>query len=67
MTDSHVAANMQDAQRAIQELSTRVAGIRQKALESDVMVEEICRGIRRLDGAKEHLTVTCSTLEKLKS
>ena len=39
--------------------------IKRKANESEVMVEEICRDIRKLDYAKKHITTTITALNRL--
>lgn len=53
------------AKAAIEELFGKVAEIRRKAEASEVMVQEICRDIRKLDYAKKHLTHTITALRRL--
>jgi hypothetical protein len=53
------------AKSAIEELFTKISDIRRKAEASEVMVQEICRDIRKLDFAKTHLTHTITALRRL--
>lgn len=57
--------DVQEAQRVIQELFHQVLEIRRKADQSESIVNEICRDIRKLDHAKQHLTHTISALSNL--
>lgn len=49
----------------IQELFAKINEIRHKAEQSEVMVQEICRDIKKLDYAKKHLTYTITALRRL--
>lgn len=53
------------ATQAIQELTHRIREIKGKAEQSEVMVEEICRDIKKLDFAKKHITTTITALHRL--
>ena len=53
------------AKTAIEELFGKIGEIRRKAEASEVMVQEICRDIRKLDYAKTHLTHTITALRRL--
>lgn len=53
------------AKAAIEELFGKIGEIRRKAEASEVMVQEICRDIRKLDFAKTHLTHTITALRRL--
>uniref|UniRef100_A0A6A7G204 Vacuolar protein sorting-associated protein 53 homolog n=1 Tax=Hirondellea gigas TaxID=1518452 RepID=A0A6A7G204_9CRUS len=54
-----------DAREAIQELFAKVKSIKEKANESEIMVKEICRDIKKLDYAKKNLTATITALKRL--
>ena len=63
-----VAAYRQDLDKSkmeIQELFGKINEIRRKAEQSEVMVQEICRDIKKLDYAKKHLTYTITALRRL--
>ena len=49
----------------IQELFTKVRDIQRKSEESEAMVQEICRDIKKLDYAKKHLTNSITALRRL--
>lgn len=49
----------------IQELFGKINEIRRKAEQSEVMVQEICRDIKKLDYAKKHLTYTITALRRM--
>ena len=49
----------------IKELQERVKIMRQKAENSEFMVEDICKDIRNLDTAKKNLTKTITSLKRL--
>eukprot|EP00249_Psilotum_nudum_P021312 c28062_g1_i1 orf=249-2780(+) len=51
--------------KAIQELTHRIRDIKVKAEQSEIMVQEICRDIKRLDFAKKHITTTITALHRL--
>lgn len=53
------------AQSAIEELVGRIHEIQRKAEQSEMMVQEICRDIKKLDNAKKHLTATITALRRL--
>jgi len=53
------------AQNNIKQLFEKISAIKQKATQSEVMVQEICRDIRSLDAAKKHLTDTIRALRNL--
>jgi len=58
-------ADLDQAKDAILELSGRIQDIKSKAAQSEHMVQEICRDIKRLDFAKKHLTSTITALRRL--
>ena len=58
-------ADLDQAKQAIVELSGRIQEIKSKAAQSEHMVEEICRDIKKLDFAKKHLTSTITALRRL--
>ena len=63
-----VASCRQDltaAKAAFEELFGKIREIRRKAEASEIMVQEICRDIRKLDFAKTHLTHTITALRRL--
>ena len=62
---SQARQELATAMRAVSELTTKVADIKRKAAQSEGMVQEICRDIRKLDNAKKHLTSTITTLRRL--
>ena len=53
-----------DAKEAIQDLFAKVKSIKEKANQSEVMVKEICRDIKKLDYAKKNLTATITALKR---
>ncbi|CAM6084244.1 unnamed protein product [Calypogeia fissa] len=53
------------AMRAIQELSQKIKEIKGKAEQSEIIVQEICRDIKKLDFAKKHITTTITALHRL--
>ncbi|KAG0554133.1 hypothetical protein KC19_12G065500 [Ceratodon purpureus] len=53
------------AMGAIQELTHKISEMKEKAEQSEVMVQEICRDIRKLDFAKKHITTTITALHRL--
>ncbi|GBG26143.1 Vacuolar protein sorting-associated protein 53-like [Hondaea fermentalgiana] len=53
-----------EAKESIKQLQTKVKEIKGKAEQSEVMVQEICRDIKKLDNAKRHLTHTITSLKK---
>ena len=58
-------ADLENAQCAIAELNARIAEIKAKATQSEVMVQETCQDIKKLDYAKRHLTGTITALRRL--
>lgn len=57
--------SLEEAQKAIQELFTKIKDIKDKAEKSEEMVKEITRDIKQLDHAKRHLTSSITTLNHL--
>ncbi len=53
------------AHAQIEELFAKVKDIQRKAEESEGMVQDICRDIKKLDYAKKHLTNTITALRRL--
>ncbi|KAJ3679789.1 hypothetical protein LUZ60_016067 [Juncus effusus] len=53
------------ATRAVQELMHKIKEIKTKAEQSETMVQEICRDIKKLDFAKKHITTTITALHRL--
>ncbi|KXZ52139.1 vps53 [Gonium pectorale] len=49
----------------IMELFTKIRDIQRKSEESEAMVQEICRDIKKLDYAKRHLTNSITALRRL--
>ena len=58
-------ADLEKSKLAIEELFGKINEIRHKAEQSEVMVQEICRDIKKLDYAKKHLTHTITALRRL--
>ncbi|WAR02922.1 VPS53-like protein [Mya arenaria] len=56
---------LEEAQRAIQDLFSKIKDIKDKAEKSEEMVKEITRDIKQLDHAKRHLTASITTLNHL--
>ncbi|KAH3887882.1 hypothetical protein DPMN_011904, partial [Dreissena polymorpha] len=56
---------LEEAQRAIHDLFTKIKDIKDKAEKSEEMVKEITRDIKQLDHAKRHLTASITTLNHL--
>eukprot|EP01083_Nonionella_stella_P201914 738169_1 len=54
-----------ETQLSIQDLFKKVKSIKEKAVQSEIMVEEICSDIRKLDNAKKNLSESITTLQKL--
>ncbi|KAK3774031.1 hypothetical protein RRG08_030113 [Elysia crispata] len=57
--------SLEEAQKAIQELFSKIKDIKDKAEKSEEMVKEITRDIKQLDHAKRHLTASITTLNHL--
>lgn len=53
------------ATSAVQELMHKIHEIKTKAEQSETMVQEICRDIKKLDFAKKHITTTITALHRL--
>ncbi|RDX83535.1 Vacuolar protein sorting-associated protein 53 A, partial [Mucuna pruriens] len=53
------------ATRAVEELMYKIREIKTKAVQSEAMVQEICRDIKKLDFAKKHITTTITALHRL--
>ena len=49
----------------LQELSVKIQEIKVKAEQSEVMVQEICRDMKKLDFAKKNITSTITALNRL--
>ena len=56
--------DLDSANSAIEELFGKINDIRRKAEQSEVMVQEICRDIKKLDYAKQHLTQSITALRR---
>ena len=54
-----------ETQLSIQDLFKKVKSIKEKAEQSEIMVNEICSDIRKLDNAKKNLSDSITTLQKL--
>ncbi|KAL8109968.1 vacuolar protein sorting-associated protein 53 A [Apium graveolens] len=50
---------------AVKELMYKIHEIKTKAEQSETMVQEICRDIKKLDFAKKHITTTITALHRL--
>ena len=57
--------DLSKAKLVIEDLFVKTNEIRRKAEQSEVMVQEICRDIKKLDYAKQHLTQTITALRRL--
>ncbi|KAK9858463.1 hypothetical protein WJX84_000384 [Apatococcus fuscideae] len=57
--------DLSKAKLVIEDLFVKTNEIRRKAEQSEVMVQEICRDIKKLDYAKQHLTHTITALRRL--
>ncbi|XP_020550892.1 vacuolar protein sorting-associated protein 53 A-like, partial [Sesamum indicum] len=57
--------NLASATHAVQELIFKIQEIKTKAEQSETMVQEICRDIKKLDFAKKHITTTITALHRL--
>ncbi|CAI2168563.1 16218_t:CDS:10 [Funneliformis geosporum] len=54
-----------EAKKAIEELFKRIRQIKEKATQSEIMVQEITQDIKSLDFAKRHLTTSITALKRL--
>jgi hypothetical protein len=57
--------DIESAKASVAELFVKVRDIKMKAMQSEQLVEEICRDIKSLDHAKRHLTQTILALKRL--
>lgn len=64
-TGTQAQQDLSSAKDAIHELAAKVGDVQQKANESEHMVENICKDIKRLDLAKQHLTSAITTFRRL--
>jgi hypothetical protein len=56
---------LQASKAAVEDLKERILLMRRKALDSETMVDNICKDLRQLDFAKKNLTVSISGLKRL--
>jgi len=56
---------LRTAKSSITEMLQQVGEIKRKAAQSEAMVQEICKDIKKLDFAKRHLTSTITALRRL--
>jgi hypothetical protein len=54
-----------DQVMCMQELTQKISEMKEKAEQSEVMVQEICRDIKKLDFAKKNITTTITALHRL--
>eukprot|EP00775_Hariotina_reticulata_P007996 gene7996-8194_t len=64
-TQARSRQDLTDATGQISDLFGRIRDIQRKAADSEVLVQDICRDIRKLDYAKRHLTHTITSLRRL--
>ena len=64
---STAAKDVAEAKDSIGELHSKIADIKKKADDSEAMVQEICRDIRKLDVAKRNLTSTINVITRLRT
>lgn len=57
--------DLAEATGAVKELTYKILEIKTKAEQSETMVQEICRDIKKLDFAKKHITITITALHRL--
>ena len=62
---TRAAQDIEGAKAAMRGLCAKITDIKRKAEESETMVTEICRDIKKLDLAKRHLTTTITALKRL--
>lgn len=65
MNSKQAVQNIEESKQAIGQLYEKIQDIRGKAEQSEVMVQEICRDIKKLDFAKRNLTLTITSLKRL--
>ena len=63
-TVTQATRDIGEAKTSIRELLQKIKDIKGKAEQSEVMVQEICRDIKQLDYAKQHLTATITALKR---
>ena len=54
-----------ETQESINDLFQKISDIKQKASQSEKMVQEICADIKKLDYAKTHLQTSITSLNRL--
>ncbi|KAH6780720.1 Membrane trafficking VPS53 family protein [Perilla frutescens var. hirtella] len=64
-SESKAHEDLTAATGAVQELLYKMQEIKMKAEQSETMVQEICRDIKKLDFAKKHITTTITALHRL--
>ncbi|GMH38305.1 hypothetical protein BSKO_06189 [Bryopsis sp. KO-2023] len=64
-SESRARQELGIVQSQIQELFGKIQEIQRKAEDSEAMVQEICRDIKKLDYAKQHLTHAITALRRL--
>lgn len=57
--------DIQEAQEHIEELFNKIQDIKQKASQSESMVQDLCADIKKLDYAKNHLQTSITSLNRL--
>lgn len=62
---SRARQDLTNAKLTIDALFGKIRDIQRKAEQSELMVQEICRDIKKLDYAKKHLTSTITALRRL--
>lgn len=62
---SRARHDLTKAKQTIEQLFSKINDIQRKAEQSELMVQEICRDIKKLDFAKKHLTSTITALRRL--
>lgn len=62
---SKAREELAEATSAVKELIYKMQEIKTKAEQSETMVQEICRDIKKLDFAKKHITTTITALHRL--
>lgn len=64
-SESRARQELGTVRAQIDELFVRINDIQRKAIDSETMVQEICRDIKKLDFAKQHLTHSITALRRL--
>lgn len=62
---SKAVKEVEEAKTSISELFSKISEIKSKSINSESMVQEICRDIKQLDVAKRNLTTSIETLHRL--